>query len=304
MNPFESQFSIPNEEKSLEERADQFALNQVGNLTEEMDPKQYWDDYYNARYEYLEAERDMERFAEESENRGEYEFFKYEDAREEVFKFSKSIAEYLKENDIKDLVIVDRSSRPLYVGVKEYWKDVFPDVPMPNIYFVNPKGFNSVDEIEKSKIQYANTAAYLNGDPLEQLDEARTKMEVMEEFKDVYPKLLKDKEKPILIFDTCIHSGDTLFPVTKTLEDLGFTNVRVGSVNPSDKGSVVKTDFYITEKEPEKGCYPFDKDRMIEKTFEHVYSKPTRNPGKRDDGNILRGEIKRIMREHLQMKNS
>jgi hypothetical protein len=83
---------------------------------------------------------------------------------------------------------------------------------------------------------------------------------------------------------------------------MGFTDVRIGSVNPAEEGSSVQTDFYITHRRPEKGCYPFDRDRMIEKTFEHVYSQRTQDIQKRRAGNQLREEIKRIMLEHLGKK--
>lgn len=289
-------------EKPLEERATEFALNNAGELEEGMDPKRYWDDYYNFYYQYLDVEKLLDRFDEEEKTK-EYEFFKWQEARNDIFEFSKSIAEYLKNEDVQNLVIVDRSSRPLYIGVKEYWKDAYHGLPMPNIYFVNPKGFKNTDEVNPYALEYTNLDGSLKGDKYESIDKARTKDEVMEEFENVYPKLIKDKEKPILVFDTCIHSGNTLLPFTSTLEELGFTDVRIGSVNPSEEGSSIETDFFITRRSPEKGCYPFDRDRMIEKTFEHVYSQPTKDLQKRRAGNQLREEIKRIMQERLNKEN-
>lgn len=290
-----------NQEKPLEERAEQFARNNAGELEDGMDPKEYWDDYYSFYYQYLDSEKLLDRFDKEKETK-EYEFFKWEDSRNEVFEFSKAIAEYLKEDDIQDLVIVDRSSRPLYIGVKEYWKDAYPDTPMPNIYFVNPKGFKNIDEVNLFELKAANEEGVWKGDRDEELNTVRSKYEVLEEFENVYPKLIQDKDKPILVFDTCIHSGNTLLPLITTLDELGFSDVRVGSVNPSERGSSVETDFFITKRSPEKGCYPFDRDRMIEKTFEHVYSQPTKDIQKRRAGNQLREEIKRIIQERLSNK--
>lgn len=288
-----------NEWKSVEDRADEFALRNAGELSYNIDPKKYWDNYYNLYHQYLDSEKILDRFDEE-EAEENYEFFKYEEARREVFEFSKSIAEYLKSNEIKDLVIVDRSSRPLYIGVMEYWKEVFNDIRMPNIYFVNPKGFKNIDEMSTRELLAVNEDAIYKSDLEEEVDKARTKEEVLDEFRKVYPKLLADKDRPVLIFDTCIHSGDTLSPVTEIFKELGFKDARVGSINPSDAGSAVRTDFFITEKRPEKGCYPYDRDRIIEKTFEHIYSKSTADTEKIQQGNILRKEIKRIMQEYLK----
>jgi hypothetical protein len=299
MNNFES--NRAETEESVLKRAEKFALDQVGELTEGVDPKKYWDDFYASYYDYLDSEKLLNRFDEEKKTK-EWEFFTWENARDEVFMFSKSIAEYLKECEIKDLVIVDRSSRPLYIGVREYWKDVYQNTPMPNIYFLNPKGFKNVDEMTYFELNAVNDHAAWKGDRDESYLEARTKDEIIDEFESIYPKLVADKDKPILVFDTCIHSGDTLSPLVKTLENMGFTDVRIGSVNPAEEGSSVQTDFYITHRRPEKGCYPFDRDRMIEKTFEHVYSQRTQDIQKRRAGNQLREEIKRIMLEHLGKK--
>src|SRR3989338_1966564 len=116
--------------------------------------------------------------------------------------------------------------------------------------------------------------------------------------------LLADKDKPVLVFDSCIHSGDTLDPVKKTMEEAGFEDIMIGSINPVGRRSRVRTDFHITSKDPEKGCYPFDKDRMIEKVFDHVYSQRTSDPQKRQLSIELRKEIKRIIDEHLPVQRS
>lgn len=273
----------------------------------------YWDLYWDAYYAYTDTNQvavddDIDEPWIESSNdyleglRGNTgadrrNFFRQPEAREEVFQFSKAIAEYIKDNEVKNLVIADRSSRPLYVGVMEYWRKVFPNDPMPGIFFVNPKGFKDRESHTTQELQATNY--FLRDDAVEPIDKARTQKDIMIEFRTAYPRLFQDQDKPVLIFDTCIHSGDTLDSVVKTFKKSGFENVIVGSVNPGDQGSKVKTDFYITTKEPEQGCYPFDRDRMIEKTFEHVYSRPTTDQRKKELGIELREEIREIMKDHL-----
>jgi hypothetical protein len=226
-------------------------------------------------------------------------FFRYQESRDEVFKFSKAIAEYIHSAGIKDLVIADRSSRPLYVGVLEYWRGKFQDTERPGVYFINPKGFKNRESFSEEELKDINERAGNKGDFDESVGRIRSEKEISEEFEKIYPALFKDKNEPILIFDTCIHSGDTLSSVVTAFGKAGFKDVRVGSVNPSDKHSSVKSDFFITKERPEQGCYPFDKDRLIEKTFDHVYSRPSQKRHERAMGYALRREIKEIMQEHL-----
>ena len=221
-------------------------------------------------------------------------FFRDPEARREVFEFSKAIAEYLEKEGIKDLVIVDRSSRPLYIGVREYWDKKFRGKQRPGIYFINPKGFESRDVLSLEEADINKKYSY------ETVGQVREKEEIIAEFERVYPKLVADKNKPILIFDTCIHSGDTLVKVVEIFKEMGFSDVRIGAVNPADRLSKVKKDFFITTSRPERGCYPFDRDRMIEKTFEHIYSRRVTDTRKIAAGVEIRREIKKIMEENLE----
>ena len=230
-----------------------------------------------------------------------YEFFNDSTERWELVKYSQKIAEYLRSEQIPNLVVIDRSSRPLYVGVQEYWRAEHPDEPRPNIYFMNPKGFKAREDLTPSEIQQIIDDCNWKDDADESRYQVRSQDEIMEEFQGTYKHLMEDKDKPVLIFDTCIHSGDSLASVKNAFDEAGFEDARIGAVNPSESRKV-QTDFFITRQHPEKGCYPFDRDRMIEKTFDHVYSQPTNDPEKRERSVRLRQEIQRIMRESLGQK--
>lgn len=224
---------------------------------------------------------DMERRTAEPFDGRRYEFFEDAIERQELFDYCKKVAEYLHDEGIADLVIIDRSSRPVYIGVKEYWRHAYPGEKSPNMYFMNPNGFRLKSE-----------AGHKGG-------ERDTRGEVEEEFAATYRQLMEDKEKPVLIFDSCIHSGNTLEPVKKTMEGLGFEKLLVGSINPSGPSASVQTDFFITRNRPEKGCYPFDRDRMIEKTLYSVSSNPTTDAEHRARAVRLRLEIKKVMQDKL-----
>lgn len=231
-----------------------------------------------------------------------YDFFRYQQERQELFEYSKTIAEYLRSEKIADLVIVDRSSRPLYIGVKEYLQVKYPDEALPGIFFVNPKGFKAQEDLTAEEVDEIIYSCEWQDDLLESPDQVRGKEKILTELRDVYQKLTADKDKPVLLFDTCIHSGDSLAPVRDIMKQAGFSDLRIGAINPAEAGSSVKTDFFVTTEEPEKGCYPFDRDRIIEKTFDHVYSKKTDDPEKREKSLALRREIKKIIDEYLSKK--
>lgn len=226
-------------------------------------------------------------------------FFPDKESRTELFEYCKAIAEYLAKESIADLVIADRSARPLYVGVMEYWRKALSNQPMPKIYFINPKGFKAADAMDSDELNKTIVAPVFKDDRIEERGLVRTQGEIMQEFTHAYPRLFKDKQKPVLLFDTCIHSGETIRTVIETFKEAGFSNLRIGSVSPAHADSSLDIDFYITDKLPEQGCFPFDQDRSIEKTFEHVYSRPTSSQKRKDLARELRMSIKDIVSEYM-----
>jgi hypothetical protein len=61
-------------------------------------------------------------------------------------------------------------------------------------------------------------------------DQPRPWKEILQEFKDMYPGLQKAKMENTLVFDTCIHSGDSMSPVLALFDESGFSNVYTGIV--------------------------------------------------------------------------
>lgn len=244
------------------------------------DPDMYAEEDEESSFDSVEEETGSEG------GKSEYNFFTNSIERNELFEYSKKIAEYLHDEKIPNLVIIDRSSRPLYIGVKAYWRYKYPEQKAPNIYFMNPSGFKTED---------SGTNPFHHGN-----EKPRSEQVVIDDFQQVYKRLMEDKDKPVLVFDSCIHSGNTLWPIEQAMRKSGFGNIIIGSINPSDRGSSVQTDFYITKERPEKGCYPFDRDRMIEKVLYSTHSRRTLDEERILDGVKLRREIKRIMEEKIQ----
>lgn len=228
-----------------------------------------------------------------------YEFFITPRERDELFNYCAKVAEYLKSEQIANLVIIDRSSRPMYIGVREYWRAKYPEEQMPGMYFMNPKGFKARENLTEDEILSIREDAYWKDDADEAGSKPRSQAEILTELDQTYTELAKNKQKPLLVFDSCLHTGNTLAPVIDTLRVAGYEDVRVGTVSPGDPDAVVNADLYLTTRIPVKGCYPFDQDRAIEKTFTSVYSQPTIDPQKRQRSSRLRREIRRIVKEAL-----
>ncbi len=236
----------------------------------------------------------------EEEAKQSYEFFDDEEARLDLFYYCKSLADYMQSREVADIVIMDRSARPVYTGILEYWRKHYPDTPRPGFFFLNPMGFRSTDNTSEDDAAYASVSALLKGDALSLPEEMRSDDEIDEEFEQAYPKLMGDKDKPVVIFDTCVHTGESLSPAVEAMERAGFDDLRVITANPPDDryDASIRPDFSLNFIESQNVCYPFDRDRLVEKTFEHVYSQRSTDPEALRKGTALRAEIRRIMREY------
>ncbi len=238
-----------------------------------------------------------EALEESQEKPQDYRFFDSPEKRKELFDYSKAVAEYLRKERISNLILVDRGARPLYIGVREYLYSKYPEEEIPDIFFVNPRGFKSKEELTPDEIKFLNYKLQLSGDPEKKV---RDQEEIMAEFRNRYRRLMKSKEDPTLIFDTCMHTGKSIKPIKKTLDRLGFSDLRIGLVSPPETGVEIEVDFYITEKIPEKICYPFDKETIVEKTLTRTSSRKTEDPQGRRKSIFLRKEIRKIIRDFLE----
>ena len=203
-----------------------------------------------------------------------YRFFKSEVGREEIFKFTESIVAYVRDNSIENVILIDSGARPISAGIKEYWGLKYPEENMPDIYFLNPEGFKNRD-----------TDVIIN------------------EFEEIYGGLLmENRTKPTLIFDTCIHTGETLLPIINIFEKMMF-NFNIGSITPENIGSLVHADYYITMDQPERGCHAFMSDLSIVKGEDSIVSKKSYNPIWIIMNYNINGEIKQIINDNIRTEN-
>ncbi len=217
----------------------------------------------------------------------EYQHFDNETQREDIFFFTKHAIEYLETLGECSVVFMDRAARPAYAAFDEYWNIKHPDndLPKPKFYFVNPKGFIT------------------NRDWLGE----KNSENVLQEIEDNFPSLMKDKDKPLILIDACVHFGTTFENVGYHFEKLGF-KVKCLVANIAKNHSDLK---FESKSVKSVECDIFgassDYGNIVERDGNSIISKS--NVKNLDDnfnqkmslneGIVLRKEIRQIIREGL-----
>lgn len=237
-----------------------------------------------------------------------YRFYPSPAERAELRMIFERTAEYLHDNKIKNFILIDRSARPAHIGLREMWKKKYPDTPMPDVYFLNPTGFvNSADAKSLGKTGMPKGMeimfdGFMKGNDFSNTTTGpRSQEEIERDFETTYQRLVGNKDQPTLLFDTCIHTGDSIKPVQSTMQNLGFADLKIGIVGGSHNFSGISPDFSAIQGEPMGVCYPFDQDRMVERRLDSVTSGRSTKDSEREKGIMLREEIKRIVNQDSQL---
>ncbi len=165
-----------------------------------------------------------------------FKIFRESLARDEIRKIGRDLRDYVIHNDIKSVIFLDRSARPAYLALREAWHEEYANIKLPEMYFTNPLAYRRNPESISRETILSN-----------------------------YPLLEKNDGAPIMFFDTCMHTGNNMKPVLNAFNKAGFQNIRVGLVHKSRySSSNIEPNFTIMS-DPVNGCYPFDRDCIIEK---------------------------------------
>ncbi len=219
----------------------------------------------------------------------------------EYYELSRDIASYIHDEGVRSVVLTDKAARPAYIGLLRYWRALYPDEERPAINFMNPLGLQPVEDM--SLLQRARGADERFRAGLGNIAIApRTKDGIAEEFRTTFAELLARKEDPVLVLDTCLHSGGSALSILLQLLQNDFTDVRIGVVRyePVGRPLVLVPDIVFRPEGTVTGCYPFgQRDCMVSKTFDQVTSVPS-SPVDRETGRSLRAEAQRIIAEGLR----
>ena len=178
-----------------------------------------------------------------------------------IYTLSKRLCRYAAKQKVKNIAFMDRSARCAWVGVDAYWKANLPLAAKPHLYFFNPEGFET----------------------------PRCEKEFRALFKDLY----EQRHDPLVLFDTCSHSGGTFRGVLRILSKIGFTDVRIVTANSPDKDSGIVPAKKIDQHLNLRGCIPFGAYDLVEKGRSVVCSVSRRCD--RDSGILLRKQIRLII---------
>lgn len=181
--------------------------------------------------------------------------------RYNVFELSINLSKYLASEKVPNIVFVDRSARAAWVGVNTYWNKHYSNIPKPRMYFCNPDGFE--------------------------------KKNAKKDFIASFPKLVLEKNKPVVLFDTCSHTGGTLRKIMRVMNKVGFIDIRPITANAPNRTSKITPACIIDEQVIHRGCVPFGGVDLIFKT-----SKVLCKPDPHVDRELcikIRQEIKEIL---------
>lgn len=213
---------------------------------------------------------------------------------------AEGIHEYIRDNNIQNVVLLDRNARPTEVALRTVWHHENPGQDRPyTTYFLNTRGFLTEDDLaaqsqasEKGRAGKEFRTAVMSGDYIQQSPAGRTREEIQRDLKTTTPYLFSAREEPTLVFDTCIHEGTSVGAVLRELDSSGFTDLRFGVAGDSTNSSDIQPDFVALPDSDEMTCGLFGTDRMTVKPFTRVVAHV--NPDKTERS------VSRRMRENLR----
>lgn len=226
-------------------------------------------------------------------------------AEQDVYMVTKNLCEYLRTIPIHNLLLLDKAARPAWHAVSLYWDSHYPEEQRPDMYFLNPAGMKP-SAVERKGVRRAlpHVAERLADGwftgmdfPLIEVTQIRTRKEILQEFPRTYAHLMKRRTEPTLVFDTCLHSGETMKPVLVILKHVGFTDLRIGVASNHGNSSGILPDFIAHPATPYFPCHVFSHDFSVRKTFGKSSSLRSEMLGKEDTQHkdALRAELREIL---------
>lgn len=207
------------------------------------------------------------------------------------------LTNFVHDEKIANVIFLDRSARPAYLALKECWKIAHPDEPRPGMFFMNPLGFMSRDKTAQEKLKYQAFRSLGTGEKHIRYEQPRLEAAILKDLQTTYQALLAESDRPMMIFDVCMHSGNNVVPVKKALEKVGCHKLFVGTMNEPPPECAVTADFFHFPEEEGGVCHPFGAIEEVKKSFESVSSR--KNSGSRPVERALatRKEIKALIEE-------
>lgn len=209
-------------------------------------------------------------------------------ARERVYGGAKRLAEYCHDEGVQDLILVDRKARPAWVAFSEYWNLAYgeEEVDRPDIHFVSPT-FTTLGKIATLIPAVRSIVTSRTASKLEQEASASNR-----------PNFSDNPERPVVLFDACMHSGLTMTVTKGALELCGLKDVRVAVNQQTSKILTdVKPDLVLAPANAAETHMPFGRDGLVKRQRGKVQAVPETDPQLRRRARALRLNLRAVVRE-------
>ena len=97
-----------------------------------------------------------------------------------------------------------------------------------------------------------------------------------------------------MVFDTCCHTGGTIKTITRVLDKVGFTDIRIITASSPGASSGI-TPACVIESGIIKSCCPFGCQDIVERRSDSIISRRCSSSFDRILGLRERDEIKRLI---------
>lgn len=211
---------------------------------------------------------------------------------------------YIIDQQIVNLILLDRSARPANTALQELWKKHNPDSPFPaNVFYFNPTGFlETTDLVVKSpkdglyRFERELAIGQQVGLDLGTTFLGKSKAEIQQQLlSPKHQRLLDQRDAPTLVYDNCIHYGRAMGPVLRALQAASFSQIKIAVASTHANESDIVPDFIAMTSPNFKDCYPFGMELGVEKGYTNLHSERASFATSAQSSRELRATIKQII---------
>jgi hypothetical protein len=204
-----------------------------------------------------------------------FQVFAEKEERDAIVKASISLAKYTHDNSIPTIVFIDVRGRSGYLPFIHAWRKLYGSEQRPEIYFISPS--EMINKVSPGKMNFDS---------------------VLREFNSRHGYLAARKDRPVMVYDTCMHTGNTMMRVVKLLEAAGFTKIQAGIAEQGQFGEPVVGPSFILFGSAHETCsiYGASRTQLVLRGF-GILSSPNKIKEDIADGIQARWELAEMLRE-------
>lgn len=209
-----------------------------------------------------------------------------------LYEGCKSISEYAYNEGIDDLMLVDKSARPLWAGIAKYWSLAHPEDKRPGFHFINPASFRVAIQGSRNPNELSKNIA-------------KAGIACREELVASGSTLVSRTDKPLMLVDSCLHSGRAVYLTKRVLGEAGFDDVRFGVVKTTmPSNGIINPDVSGTSGVLAARCIRSEAASVLVVNNENsIYSTVRSEASAMQPGHELRREIREIITQRYLLEN-